>query len=92
MSDIFSKKKDVVLGMLIQGIAILFIPFAHKFYQLASISALLDWEPHWYILLFYLPLHRRQLLIRAESIGVFRFGGFRLCHRSHNIRNNGRFV
>jgi MFS family permease len=41
MSDIYSKKKDVVLGMLLQGIAILFIPFAHKFYQLASISALL---------------------------------------------------
>jgi MFS family permease len=34
MSDIFSKKKDC-LGMLMQGIAILFIPFAHKFYQLA---------------------------------------------------------
>jgi hypothetical protein len=42
---IFIRKENAVLGMLLQGIAILFIPFAQEFYQLASISAVLGWEP-----------------------------------------------
>jgi MFS family permease len=76
MSDIFSKKKDVVLGMLMQGITILFIPFAHKFYQLASISALLGLGTALvYPTFFYLPLHRRQLLIKAKALAFFGFGG-----------------
>jgi hypothetical protein len=54
-----------------QGIAILFIPFAHKFYQLASISALLDWEPQ-DILLFICHCTGDNSSSKAESIGVFR--------------------
>lgn len=41
MSDVYSKKKMLFWGMLLQGIAILFIPFAAAFYQLAAISAFL---------------------------------------------------
>ena len=41
MSDIYSKKKMLFWGMLLQGIAILCIPFSTEMYQLATISALL---------------------------------------------------
>jgi MFS family permease len=40
MSDIYSKKK-MLFGNVTAGYAILFIPFAQEFYQLASISAVL---------------------------------------------------
>lgn len=73
MSDVFSKKKMLFWGMLLQGIAILFIPFAQEFYQLASISALLGLGTALVYPTFLSAIAQattpRQ---RAESIGAFR--------------------
>src|SRR3970282_2913147 len=41
MSDVYSKKAMLFWGMLLQGIAIIFLPFSHSFFALASISAIL---------------------------------------------------
>jgi MFS family permease len=41
MSDRYSKKSMLVRGMLIQGMAILLIPFNSDFYALALLSAIL---------------------------------------------------
>jgi hypothetical protein len=60
---IYIRKENAVLGMLLQGIAILFIPFAQEFYQLASISA----AGFGNMYLFYLLLHRQQLLIQEPK-------------------------
>jgi predicted MFS family arabinose efflux permease len=69
MSDIYSKKENAVLGMLLQGIAILFIPFAQEFYQLASISAA-GFEEH--VPFLSAIAQATTPHPRAESIGTFR--------------------
>ncbi len=73
MSDVYSKKKMLFWGMLLQGIAILFIPFAAEFYQLAAISAFLGLGtalvyPTFLSAISQATNHHQ----RAESIGTFR--------------------
>ena len=73
MSDLYSKKKMLFWGMLVQGIAILFIPFAQEFYQLASISAVLGLGTALVYPTFLSAIAQATTPHqRAESIGTFR--------------------
>jgi MFS family permease len=73
MSDIYSKKKMLFWGMLLQGIAILFIPFAEQFYQLAAISAFLGLGTALVYPTFLSAIAQATTPHqRAESIGTFR--------------------
>ncbi|WP_255577895.1 MFS transporter [Flavobacterium sp. CHNK8] len=73
MSDVYSKKKMLFWGMLLQGIAILFIPFAVEFYQLAAISAFLGLGTALVYPTFLSAIaHATNPHQRAESIGTFR--------------------
>ena len=73
MSDVFSKKKMLFWGMLLQGIAILFIPFATAFYQLATISAFLGLGTALVYPTFLSAIAQATTPHqRAESIGTFR--------------------
>jgi MFS family permease len=73
MSDVYSKKKMLFWGMLLQGIAILFIPFAKQFYQLAAISAFLGLGTALVYPTFLSAIAQATTPHqRAESIGTFR--------------------
>ena len=73
MSDVYSKKKMLFWGMLLQGIAILFIPFAAEFYQLAAISAFLGLGTALVYPTFLSAIAQATTPHqRAESIGTFR--------------------
>ncbi|MDI6032954.1 MFS transporter [Flavobacterium sp. LB2P84] len=73
MSDIYSKKKMLFWGMLVQGIAILFIPFSIEMYQLATISALLGFGTALVYPTFLSAIAQAtNPTQRAESIGTFR--------------------
>ncbi|MGZ9735981.1 MFS transporter [Flavobacterium sp. GNP002] len=73
MSDIYSKKKMLFWGMLLQGIAILFIPFAEQFYQLATVSAFLGLGTALVYPTFLSAIAQAtNPTQRAESIGTFR--------------------
>jgi len=73
MADVYSKKGMLFLGMLLQGLAILLIPFFTSFYQLAIIASILGFGTALVYPTFLSAIadatHPRQ---RAESIGVFR--------------------
>lgn len=73
MSDYYSKKAMLFWGMLLQGLAILFIPYISNFYALASISAILGLGTALVYPTFLSTIAQatspRQ---RAESIGSFR--------------------
>lgn len=73
MSDHYSKKAMLFWGMLLQGLAILLIPFSNEFYVLASISAVLGLGTALVYPTFLSTIAQatspRQ---RAESIGSFR--------------------
>ena len=73
MADIYSKKKMLFWGMLLQGLAILLIPFYTEFYELASIAVILGFGTALVYPTFLSAIadatHPKQ---RAESIGVFR--------------------
>lgn len=73
MSDYYSKKAMLFWGMLLQGLAILFIPYVSNFYALASISAILGLGTALVYPTFLSTIAQatspRQ---RAESIGSFR--------------------
>jgi len=73
MADIYSKKRMLFWGMLLQGLAILLIPFFTNFYQLAIIASILGLGTALVYPTFLSAIadatHPRQ---RAESIGVFR--------------------
>jgi MFS family permease len=73
MSDVYSKKRMLFWGMLLQGIAIISIPFFLEFYQLAIIASLLGFGTALVYPTFLSAIanatHPNQ---RAESIGVFR--------------------
>lgn len=73
MSDHYSKKGMLFWGMLLQGFAILFIPFSTDFFALASISAILGLGTALVYPTFLSTIAQatspRQ---RAESIGSFR--------------------
>jgi MFS family permease len=73
MSDVYSKKKMLFWGMLLQGIAILFIPLAEEFYQLAMISAFLGLGTALVYPTFLSAIAKATTPTqRAESIGTFR--------------------
>ena len=73
MADVYSKKGMLFWGMLLQGLAILLIPFFTSFYQLAIIASILGFGTALVYPTFLSAIadatHPRQ---RAESIGVFR--------------------
>lgn len=73
MSDYYSKKKMLFLGMLLQGLAILMIPFTSNFYTLASISAILGLGTALVYPTFLSTIAQAtNPQQRAESIGTFR--------------------
>ena len=73
MADIYSKKRMLFWGMLLQGIAIISIPYFENFYQLSIIAAILGLGTALVYPTFLSAIadatHPNQ---RAESIGVFR--------------------
>ncbi len=73
MADIYSKKGMLFWGMLVQGFAILLIPYFTSFYQLAIIASILGIGTALVYPTFLSAIaevtHPNQ---RAESIGVFR--------------------
>ena len=73
MSDHYSKKAMLFWGMLLQGVAILLIPYYSDFYVLVSISAILGLGTAFVYPTFLSTIAQatspRQ---RAESIGTFR--------------------
>ena len=73
MADIYSKKGMLFWGMLVQGLAILLIPFFTGFYQLVIIASILGAGTALVYPTFLSAIadatHPNQ---RAESIGVFR--------------------
>ena len=73
MSDHYSKKKMLFWGMLLQGIAIILIPFFTSFYELASIAAILGLGTALVYPTFLSAIaSATSPTQRAESIGVFR--------------------
>ena len=73
MSDHYSKKKMLFWGMLLQGIAIIMIPYFTSFYELASISAILGLGTALVYPTFLSAIaSATSPTQRAESIGVFR--------------------
>ncbi|HZH67800.1 MAG TPA: MFS transporter [Chitinophagales bacterium] len=73
MSDHYSKKSMLFWGMLLQGVAILLIPFSTSFYVLASISAILGLGTALVYPTFLSTIAQvTSPQQRAESIGTFR--------------------
>lgn len=73
MADIYSKKRLLFWGMLLQGSAILLIPFFTGFYQLAIIASLLGFGTAMVYPTFLSAIaDATRPKQRAESIGVFR--------------------
>ena len=73
MADIYSKKAMLFWGMLLQGIAIIMLPFFTAFYQLAIISAVLGLGTALVYPTFLSAIaNATSPTQRAESIGVFR--------------------
>lgn len=73
MADIYSKKAMLFYGMLLQGIAIIMLPFFTAFYQLAIISAVLGLGTALVYPTFLSAIaNATSPTQRAESIGVFR--------------------
>lgn len=74
MSDHYSKKAMLFWGMLIQGLAILLIPFSSEFYALAFISSILGFGTALVYPTFLSTIAQATSpKQRAESIGTFRF-------------------
>jgi len=73
MSDKFSKKSMLFWGMLIQGLAIVWLPFTSNFYALAIISAILGLGTALVYPTFLSTIAQATSpKQRAESIGTFR--------------------
>jgi len=73
MADLFSKKQMLFWGMLLQGLAILAIPYVTKFFPLAVIAALLGLGTALVYPTFLTAIAGATSPDqRAESIGVFR--------------------
>ncbi len=73
MSDTFSKKSMLFWGMLIQGLAIVWLPFTSNFYALALISAVLGLGTALVYPTFLSTIAQATSpKQRAESIGTFR--------------------
>ena len=74
MSDIYAKKRMLFWGMLLQGIAILFIPFSSQLEVLAGLAAILGIGTALVYPTFLSTIAQAtQPIQRAESIGIFRF-------------------
>lgn len=73
MSDHYSKKGMLFWGMLIQGVAIVLIPFSRDFYSMAFISAILGFGTALVYPTFLSTIASNiNPNQRAESIGIFR--------------------
>lgn len=73
MSDIYSKKSMLFGGMLIQGIVIIMIPFAERFYSLVILSVFLGLGTALVYPTFLSAIAQATNPVqRAESIGTFR--------------------
>lgn len=73
MADIFSKKKMLFYGMLLQGLAILLIPVLSGYYELIGIAAILGFGTALVYPTFLSAIaDATNPWQRAESIGVFR--------------------
>jgi MFS family permease len=73
MSDHYSKKAMLFWGMLLQGFAILLLPFSSSFYALASLSAILGFGTALVYPTFLSTIAQATSpKQRAESIGTFR--------------------
>ncbi|TVR36537.1 MAG: MFS transporter [Cryomorphaceae bacterium] len=73
MADHYSKKAMLFWGMLLQGLAILLIPFSSEFYVLATISGILGLGTALVYPTFLATIAGATSPIqRAESIGTFR--------------------
>jgi MFS family permease len=73
MSDHYSKKQMLFLGMLLQGVAILFIPFTTNFYDLIFIAVILGVGTALVYPTFLSTIAQvTSPNQRAESFGVFR--------------------
>lgn len=73
MADIYSKKAMIFWGMLLQGFAILLLPFVSEFYALAGISAILGLGTALVYPTFLSAIaDATSPKQRAESIGTFR--------------------
>jgi MFS family permease len=73
MSDHYSKKAMLFWGMLLQGLAILLIPYNHDFFILSSISAILGLGTALVYPTFLSTIAQATSpKQRAESIGTFR--------------------
>ena len=73
MSDHYSKKGMLFWGMLLQGLAILLIPFSEGFYLLAGLSAILGFGTALVYPTFLATIAQATSPVqRAESIGTFR--------------------
>lgn len=73
MADIYSKKAMIFWGMLLQGIAILLLPYASEFFTLAGISAILGVGTALVYPTFLSAIaDATSPKQRAESIGSFR--------------------
>jgi MFS family permease len=73
MSDVYSKKAMLFWGMLLQGVAILILPFSYSFIMLACISAILGLGTALVYPTFLSAIAQATSpLQRAESIGTFR--------------------
>lgn len=73
MSDVYSKKAMLFWGMLLQGLAILFIPFSSSFFMLATISTFLGLGTALVYPTFLSTIAQATSpKQRAESIGTFR--------------------
>lgn len=74
MSDIYSKKAMLFWGMLLQGLAIFFIPFSSSFLALVLISTILGLGTALVYPTFLATIAQATIPTqRAESIGIFRF-------------------
>jgi MFS family permease len=73
MADSFPKKKMLFLGMLLQGVAILFIPYASTFIEFVAITTTLGLGTALVYPTFLTTIAQQvSANQRAESIGVFR--------------------
>ncbi|MBP7478797.1 MAG: MFS transporter, partial [Chitinophagales bacterium] len=73
MSDVYSKKHMLFLGMFLQGLAIISIPYCHNFTMMASISTVLGLGTALVYPTFLSTIAQAtNPKQRAESIGTFR--------------------
>jgi MFS family permease len=73
MADSFPKKKMLFLGMLLQGVAILFIPYASTFLEFVAITTTIGLGTALVYPTFLTTIAQQvSANQRAESIGVFR--------------------